>query len=295
MGQRLYKRFLRLSLVNPNGNVATFSGIFFAQLPNALIIRDQRVKFHIEKNLGKHPNKATITVTNLAETTRAQFIKRPLIVRLEVGYDGEQNVHQIFSGDLRIADTVHDGPDVNTKLELGEGDRAFQFARISRAYAPGSPLLSAVKDIASSIGLDLPASITSAPELQAARFANGYTAHGPAQRELSALLTPIGFGWSMQDGKLVALRENGVLDNQAVVIREGDGMIGSPEFGQPKKAGEAAMLKVKTLIDPRIVAGCKIQLQSRDVHGLFRVEQFVNTGDTRSKDWYTEIQARQIT
>jgi hypothetical protein len=289
---RLFKRFIQLSLIKPKiEKVQTPLG-FWAQQPNAVIVRTMRVRFKIEKNLGKHPNKASITITNLAPETIAA-LKKPLIVQLEVGYDGVENLQKLFSGDLRIADTMHNGPDVDTKLEMGEGDTAFQFGHISQAYASGSKVLSTVKDALGQLGLPVPPGLDAVAELQGVH-AGGITLHGQAHRELSKLLTPVGMSWSMQEGKAVLLRDGQVRESQAVVISLKNGMVGSPQLGAGKKPGEAASLHVKTLIDPRIVAGCQISVDSRDVKGLFRVEHLEHSGDSRSKDWYTTIKARQL-
>lgn len=294
MSNRLLHRELALTLIKPVITTAT-SGSFFQQLPNAVTIRNQRVQFHIEKNLGKHPNKASVTITNLAETTRSDIEKKPLIVRLDVGYDGQENLQSLFSGDLRQADTTHDGPDVNTKLQMGEGDRAYQFAFVSRSFGANSTILDVAQECAKSIGLKLPKALESASELQK-QYAGGVTIHGPAHRELTTALTPAGMSWTMQDGKLVVLKQAQVLENQAIVISQDKGMIGSPQLGSPKKSGESVMLKVKTLIDPRLAPGCKVDIRSRDkvVNGLFRVEKLTHSGDSRSKDWYSEIECRQL-
>lgn len=293
MSNRLYKRFIQLTLIKPNVALTQTHG-FFVQLPNAVTIRDLRVAFHIEKNTGKRPNKASVTVTNMALTTRALFDKKPLIVQLAVGYDGEKNLTQLFSGDLRIADTVHEGPDVNTKFQMGEGDRAYTFGHVSRSFAGGSKVLDVVKGITDSIGLELPPSIAAARDLQT-EYTGGSTIHGPFERELTSALTPIGMSWSIQDGnRLVILKDTQVRENEAVLIEEGKGMIGSPAFGTPKKLGENPMLKVKTLINPLIKAGGKIVVRSRDINGTFRVERLTNTGDTRGPNWYTEIAAKQL-
>ena len=286
---RLFNRFVVLSLIRPSITTARDPNGFFAQQPNAIIIREMRIKFSVEKNLGKHPNKASVTVTNLAESTRAQ-IKVPMIVRLEVGYDGTENLQHLFSGDLRLEDTEHSGPDVETKLEMGEGDRAYQFAHVSQSFR-GAKVIDAVRTAASALGLDVPANVAGAPDMQAEYTG---TIHGPAGGALTKLLTPAGYGWSVQEGKLVALKDDQIRPGQAIPVNEQEGMIGSPKLGVPKKPGEATQLKVKKLIDPRVVAGCTISVKSRDVNWLFRFEKVKHDGDSRSKDWYTDIDARQM-
>ncbi len=287
---RLFKRFMRLDLIKPKIDVIGHFG-FFTQLPNVVSITALEVKFKIEKSLGKHPNKAHVVITNLAETTRAQIQTKPLIVRLSVGYDGIENLQHLFSGDLRIADTDHNGPHVETKLEMGEGDRAFQYASVSQAYS-GSTVLTAVKDTINKLGLPVPPDLLKTlPDLS-----RPYTGvlHGAASDALTELLTPLDASWSMQDGKFVALKATQTREGEAIVIRQGDGMVGSPKIAASKKPGEPPTLTVKTLIDPRIVAGCKVDVRSREINGVFRVEHVEHTGDFRGKEWYTDIRGKHL-
>ncbi len=211
-------------------------------------------------------------------------------MRLSVGYDGEENLQHLFSGDLRIADTDHSGANVETTLEMGEGDRAFQFAHVSRSYS-GVPQIKVVSDAITSLGLPVPESLKA---ITALSLPFTGVVHGPAHAEVTNLLTPAGVGWSIQDGQFVALAAAQVREGEAVLIRQGDGMVGSPKIGASKKPGEAPMLHVKTLIDPRISAGGKIQVRSRDINGVFRVEHLEHSGDFRGKDWYTEVRARPV-
>ena len=286
---RLYKRFLSLSLIKPKVD-KVLSHFFFQALPNVVTITALEVKFKIEKNLGKQPNKATITITNLSEESRSHVQKTPLIVRLAVGYEGPENLQHLFSGDLRISDTVFNGPHVETTLEMGEGDRCYQFAHFSKSYS-NSTVLRAVTDVLGTMQLPVPASLAS---IAALKIPYTGALHGPAERELSTLLTPAGIGWSIQDGRFVALKTTQAREGQAIVIQEGDGMVGSPAITAAKKPGETPSLGVKTLIDPRITPGCKIDVRSRDVNGLFRVEKLDHTGDFRAVDWYTQIRAKRL-
>lgn len=287
---RLFKRFISLSLIRPKIEIDRGGFGFFQELPNVVTITAMEVKFKIEKNLGKHPNKASITITNLAETTRAQIQKVPLIVQLSVGYDGAENLAHLFSGDLRIADTVNNGPHVETTLEMGEGDRAFQYAFASQAYSQ-STVFHVVSDTIGKLGLPVPPGLDLVKEL---KLPYTGTIHAPAERALTELLTPAGISWSIQDGRFVPLKDTQAREGEAIVIREGDGMVGSPKITAAKKPGETPSLHAKLLIDPRVVAGCKVDVRSRDVNGVFRVERVEHTGDFRGKEWYTEIRGKHL-
>lgn len=286
---RQFKRVLSLQLIKPS--IAT--NAFFVQLPNAVTITQMEVKFKIEKSLSKKPNKASVTIMNLAESTRAQIEKVPLIVQLSVGYEDDPDLQRVFSGDLRIGDTTRQGPLVATQLEMGDGDRAYQFGHVSRSFGQGAKVVDAVIECAKGMGIGLPPGIAGAPGMQN-RYPCGITLHGPAQTQMSKILTPVGQSWSLQDGQLVILTDRQPREGEAILINQASGMVGSPKLGPPKKPGETPSLKVRKLIDSRIVAGCKIKMDARDVKGLFRVEKLAHSGDFRGKDWYTDIDARQL-
>lgn len=291
MSDRLYNRFLQLSLIRPIVQTVRTPEGFWARQPNAITIRAMRVQFKIEKHIGNHPNKASITVTNLAPETRAAFSKVPLIVQLDAGYDGQ--LQRVFAGDLRVGDTIHKGPDVETTLEMGDGDTAYQFGHLSKSYSSGSKMIETVKDALGALGLPPPPGIDQIQELQGA-FAGGATFHGPAQKALTTVMTRVGMSWSIQDGKAVLLRDGEVRPGQAVVISEKTGMIGSPKLSAPKKPGEALKLHVRKVLDARIVAGGTVSVESQDVNGLFRVEHLEHVGDYRGKEWYTNVIGRKL-
>lgn len=296
MSSAQYKRVGAIWLIKPDNPVKGFLndtgvfGDFFKQGPNAIIVRSPfRMQFKIEKNLGKEPNKAECVITNLAPTTRADIEKKPLLVRIEAGYESDANLEQVFVGDLRKGFTQRTGTDWETKLLMGDGDRGFRFAELSRSYIPGTRVKQVLDDITGAIGLKLPPSIAGALEFEH-EYAGGYVADGTAEQELTHVLTPLGMSWSIQDGELQVLREGEPAPGEAHLIEEDNGMIGSPEFGDPTKPGKPPILKVACSLRPKIKCGATIRVQARDIQGLFRVEKLTHTGDTRGKDWKTEIE-----
>jgi len=300
MSNAQYKRVAAVWLVKPDNVVQSFLndtglfGSFFKPGPNATIVRNPfRVQFKIEKNLGKEPNKAEVVITNLASTTRADIEKKPLLVRIETGYETDDNLEQIFVGDLRKGFTMRNGTDWETKLLMGDGDRGFRFADLSRSYIPGTKVKQVLDDITGAIGLKLPPGIQNALEFEK-QYAGGYVAHGSAEQELTNVLAPLGMSWSIQDGQLQVLREKQPAPGEAHLIEQDNGMIGSPEFGDPTKPGQPPILKVAVQLRPLIKCGATIKVQARDIQGLFRVEKLTHVGDTRGKDWKTEIEGRPL-
>jgi hypothetical protein len=289
MARRLFKRECSVTVARPltDLNVVDLP-------PNATVIENLRVTFRIEKHLGKEPNTAEVCVYNLSELSRGEMQRVPLYVRVDAGYDGQ--LQRLFTGDLRPGSgrSLRRGVDWETTLELGDGERAYRFARVSRSYRGGVTARTAVTEIAKSMGVV--ATFTSdTAQLLRAQYASGLTLQGAAHRELSRILAPHGLDWSIQDGRLQVIKSQEVRPDQALVVSQDAGMIGVPEFGAPEKKGAAPLLTVRMLLNPQITPGGRISLESETVRGIFRVERVQHVGDTHGDDWFTEAQVKAQT
>lgn len=292
MSERLFKRnaALIISRVDEDN---------FNRTTTSVRITDLRVAFSIEKNLGKDPNPCTVTVYNLSPATRAELQHKPLHVRLEAGYDG--NFERVFSGDLTWCQSALVGVDWVTKMQLGDGERAIRYARVNRSYKSGTDAKTVLKDIAGSMGFKMPADFEAAAEL-AKQFVSGLSISGPSEKEMTRVTRSKGLDWSVQDGTLQFLRKDGVRPDEALVISQDTGMIGTPEYGAPEKSAKAKAkekaapsLTVKTLLKPSVTPGAKILVRSRSMNGLFKVQRVVHTGDTFGTDaWTSEIEATPV-
>lgn len=266
-----------------------------------LLITDLRVQFKIKKTLKKEPNTAEISISNLNQNHRAQLqSKKPKII-VEAGYAG--NLAQIFSGNSRYVDQIKDGADWVTKVQCGDGELAYKYRRVAAAFAPGT----AVSDVASSIAKGLGLTVVGGDHLKtiSEQFLQGYSAFGKAATELDRLLAGRGLEWSIQDGQLQILPVDGTTKDSVVLLSPGTGLVGSPEHGNPekqvpltpdqyvvlghKKKGPA-ILKVKSLLQPLLRPGRRVQVQARGIKGLFRIQTVTHTGDTHGGDWYSELE-----
>lgn len=286
MTGRLFNRRVELTLARPQ------VGEYFKTQPNAVVITDLRVDFSITKTLGEKPNDCTVTVYNLSEQTRAEFIKKPLRIDLAAGYK-DDGVARLFTGDLRWAESKLDRVDWVTKLQMGDGDRAFNYAHISRSYRGGVALKTAVKDVAASMGLRVPKSLDDFKEM-AQQFSGGLTLEGPSQAQLTKLLRARGMQWSIQDGSMQVLRVGDVRNNQAILVSQATGMVGTPDYGPPREQGKPPTLSVKMLLYPGLVPGGKVQMDTLTIKGLFKLEKVSHAGSTHTPDWYSTFEARPL-
>jgi hypothetical protein len=279
-------RRARLTIAKPR------SGSYFATEPNALQVEELQVQFSIKKSLRSTPNPATLSITNLAESTRDELAKLPQVAVLEVSY-GDAAPERLFIGDVFYVGHEWDGPTVVTKLQAHDGGRAYAHARVTQSFKAGAVVLDAVKAAAAGLGLKLPPPVLTMPQLQQAATA-GLALAGRASDELSRLLTPLGLGWSVQDGNLVVLDERGVRPGQAIVIDEAAGMIDSPKWSTPSKPGKRPTLSLQCLLFPEVAPGNTIQVRSKTANGLFKVTDVSHEGDTMGGDWLTTIEARAV-
>lgn len=264
-----------------------------------LRVEGLRIAFTIERTLKPEPNPATITVYNLSESSRALLRERPLSVTLEAGYDGQ--LARAFSGDVTFATTDHEGPDLVTKIQAGDGARALRGARVNRTFRAGTDARTAVKELAGSMGLNIPTSLAEVDELRA-QFASGISLEGPSHAEMTRLLKSKGIDWSVQDGSLAVYRARDHRNDPPILftteagerLTEGLRIIGSPQEGAPTKETKVPSLRFKAQLYPQLVPGMRVELRSREVRGVFRAERVSHTGDTASGEWCTEVEAKPL-
>lgn len=300
---RLYKRNARLTVYRARPATDGYLGALFDLIPNAVEITDLRMQFTIEKRLGGGPNTCTVIITNLAEYLRAELQTYPLYLYLDAGYDGEYR--RIFTGDLRWGASIKRGVNWETTVQIGDGSRAYKSARVRRSFAAGTPVRTALREAARSMGLQLPRHLDVAPELDE-QFAAGTVLEGPSRDELTRLLAPYGYEWTIQDGALQVYRDDQARPDQALVVSPDTGLIDSPEFAPPTYSAKPSksvrrstvrspLLRFRTLLYPQIVPGCRVAVQSTTTDGIYKVVQVTHTGDTTPEgDWTTDVEAKPL-
>lgn len=265
-----------------------FPDQFVLKLPTALRIEGLRVTFKLSKDLQPTPNTAEMTIYNLSETSRSHLQGKGQRVVLLAGYEGDES--QIFSGDVRRVVTMRQGPDIVTKIDAGDGERAIAFARVSESYAPGTPIKDVVIGTIKKIASDPAGAIQKAAQV-VGEFASGYAQFGKASTELTRLLAPQGLSWSIQDGRIEILGDGEAVAESAPLLSPSTGLVGSPSVGTPEKKGGPSVMKCRSLLLPRLRPGQRVALESESLRGVFRSIKVTHAGDTAGNDWYTDIEA----
>ena len=254
-----------------------------------LLVDNLRVQFRVKKTLSKEPNECEAVLYNLSESSRSRLQAKGARLILEAGYGAERA--QIFSGDARQIDHVHDGANWLTKLQCGDGERAYRYERVNESFRAGTSRSAVFRRLAEATGLDIREALVTAAERLTDQFTQGYAALGRVSSELDRVLKGTGLEWSIQDGRLQALPEGGVTKDAAVALSADTGLIGSPAYGTPQTTRGRRTLRLKSLLQSALRPGGKVRLVSDTAKGYFRVLEVVHAGDTHGADFYSEVEA----
>lgn len=270
----------------------------FVSLEGAVEIRDLRVEFKCEQDLEKEPNIADVTIYNAAPESRAVLHRKGAKVVLKAGYAEGARVpfalpefstfDTVFVGDVLVSVSSREGPDWVTRMQVSDGGRMLKHTRISVSQKGPVDLKKLIKDAAKKL-LAREIDLLGAVDGVNAQLQAGFVAHGRAADVLTRLTDTAELEWSVQDGRVQILKRGGVSVRPTVLLSPDTGLVGAVEPGTAKEVEKqgAAVLVVKSLLQPRIRPGCQIQVDSEGVKGLFRAEKVTHEGDTHGGAWYT--------
>jgi len=272
-------------------SVAKESETQFGVFQRETEIRDLRVTFEITKSKKKHPNSCTVSIYNMNEDSRALFQHKPTKLSISAGYDDAPRL--LFTGSMTWSETVQKGVDIVTTAIIGDGARPFRGATVSRSFAPGTQVITAVLYVIKAMNMVAPENLANDPSLRS-KFQAGDTVHGKCSAELSRLLEPYGYEWSIQDGRLQALRENEALVDETVIS---ENILNTLEFGPPSettKKKKKPILNIPMVLNPELKIGQKVRVEGLRIKGRFKIDELTHSGDTHGQNWMTTAQAIQI-
>lgn len=259
------------------------------------------VSFDIQKDLTGKPNTCDVKIWNLSADHRAELSAKAakktsdgkpagVLVRVDAGYKNQ--TARIFQGQVRHLYHQREGSDVVTFVETGDGEYYVSRSKIFKAWGPGSPVETVIRDVARALGVGdgnlINAIRGAALTAYGSTFTQGVAVNGKAFKELNRLTRSAGLEWSIQDGTLQVLGSGKSLDKEAVVVSADTGMVGSPTIDQK------GVVSVKTLLITDIFPGRKIKLEAAELQGFFRVEKAKYSGDTFGAEWYTDSEAKRL-
>jgi len=257
-----------------------------------------RVSFDINADLKPEPNNSEIKIYNLSERTRGTLQKKGAKVQLTAGY--RDNKSLLFLGEIRQVDHLREGPDWVSRLRLGDGDNFYK-SKKAFSFKPGSGTGQVIESLAKmgggiSLG-NITEFVKGIPGTMQT-MASGLSGMGEPQKAMSSIADSAGYNMSVQNGALLFRRKfpkQGDFTVQAELLNEDTGLVGSPEHSNPDvKEKKPAVMKAKSLLNPRLRCGYLVKVESNNVKGTFVITKLTHKGDTHGGDWYTEIEALPI-
>lgn len=243
-------------------------------------ITDLRIVWRYKKSWLWTPNNGEIQIYNFAEESRAKMVAaKGLKAALFGGYGGD--FPQICVMDIKQANSRHEQPNWITKLEGGDGARAWAYSHANLSFGKNTPAVAVISGLVDSIGKRLAAA--SIPELNAATagglFKNGYNVNGAAAPALRDVAAQFGLAMSFQDDEVrLAKPDQGL--KEIFEISPDSGLIKSPEYASPPVPGKPQLIKAEILHNAAIKVWSTVRLRSTAHDGEFVVRELTHSGDT---------------
>lgn len=301
---QLLKRAWLATITTPTGQTtSTFDlsangGISNTTAANQLQTDALRVKFRVVKTTEKEPNTMNLEIFNLSDASRSKMKAKGMTCVLEAGYlNTALNTNTravIFSGQSRLCDHTHDTATWESRIQCGDGEQLYTTDRIMKSYSAGTPFQSVIDDVAGLLKINqgnLDATLTSGG-LPFQTFQYGHVVSGTVVAVFNDLMKTAGYTWSVQQGALQVVKAGQAVVQEVVVLNKDTGLIGSPEHTPQHKTKKPSFLTAKSLLNPKIIPGHIVRMDSLNVKGDFVVQKVTHSGDSHSmNDWTSHFEA----
>jgi hypothetical protein len=258
------------------------------------------LEFTITRNLGRKPSTGEVKLYNLKEATRSRIeAARGARLVLRAGYEESGDPPPtLFSGDVRRVFSKVEGVDLVTTVQGRDGGEAYMLGRMSRSYAPGTPIRTVLRDAVDAMGIGRGNLDDFDPSLRNGQsdFPDGFAAHGPARTVIDAIVRGAGLRWSVQSGALQLIQRGRALQGRAVILSPDTGLIESPTRADTQGGNRTARGAVEAtcLIQPGLDPGRQVRIESRLITGSYIVRTVEYKGSTFAQDWYAKLTLRPL-
>ena len=254
-----------------------------------LIVEDLRITFEIEREVDATQNKGTVTIFNLAPENEERIYKRADEIVVQAGYP--ETVAILHRGFVQSIERVREQLSRRTVIKLGDAVRRAGKVnpRLGGAYSTTLNGTVPIRDIVGGIAnaMDMPLGpLDLIPEFAA--WTN-WAFSGPAWVAMSAALRRVKCTW-YDDHGVIRIHRRGSIRHDAPRITV------SPENGlldRPIVTDEGA--KAVMLLNPAVVLGCQIDIESDSLSGSWQVVALKHAGDNwRSGQFRTTVELREV-
>lgn len=251
------------------------------------------ISFNIKRSINSTANTASITVLNLAESTRRKvFLDNYKFmyykgIELRAGYGKEtETLPLIFKGNIQSAFSMRNGVDYETSIEALDGGFAYVNATSNRQFAKGTTDRQALKALAS----DLPHIELGKIGEFGSKLTRGNTISG-STLEYFSTFSEDNFFIDLE--KINCLSNNEGFEGNIKVIDSDCGLLGSP-------LRQEAFLTFEMIFEPRLQIGQFVELKSKTelmFNGTYKVIGIEHSGtisDAQSGQCKTKVSLNYI-
>jgi hypothetical protein len=263
-------------------------------------ITDLRITFDISKHTDPKSNKATITITNLSQSTRSKIKEKSKIV-LKAGYEQAYGEQLLFAGFVTNFNHEKQPTEIITTLECVDGIVPLNEANFSLSYAPGTSVKKILADVMNKMKVNNQVVMNSL-KYEDVEFTNGVSYVGNIEGFLNYICQSSGLEWSFQNNTLTLKSITDPRIVKAIELSPETGLIGSPEHdididgkaGSKNKA-DIPGWKIKALLQPSIEPGSTVIVTSREIPKATKFVVFAvdHKGDTHGSDWVTSARLQE--
>ena len=270
-------------------------------------LSELHIVFKVTANVQQTPNSANIKVYNLNNNTYKSIIDNSAgaEVVLSAGYD--DNFGIIFKGQItQIFRNKESNIDTNLNIIAIDGDNIFSDGFVSlseeRGTSPNSRLYTIVNNSTEPTSIDKIEETKTNEE----KSVRGKVYFGLVKEELRKSTSANGQLWYIKNNKVVVYSTSIYTEEakKTTILNHKTGMIGFPTQTQEG-------INVKTLLNPNIVEGDAIEVNSNSIQleeistdrtnidkytqssinsdGVYRILQVSHEGDNRGQEWYSNL------
>jgi hypothetical protein len=249
------------------------------------------IKFNVKQTSDEHPNQGECTIYNLSEHTRNNITANGLTVDIYAGYE---SLKLIGHGTIQNVNNIKNGPDWETVIKFGDGQKPYQTAKFSKSFSAGFDLKSIISELAKSFEL----SSSDASQI-AGKIESGLSLDGLSKDVLNELSKQVGFDWSIQDGVLQITDPGKPTDETAIVINAATGLLQHPEIterGVKVRVQLNPDIRPKKLIDveaisARITSEKLKNMRNKSANGVYICDTVQFIGDNFGGGFETVVDA----
>lgn len=264
-----------------------------------LLIENLHIEFTVNKsaNNKNKTNKATLKIYNLSEEHQ-KYMEAPFVeVVLSVGY-ADTGLFRLFAGQVTVAGTRKEGPETVTTLQLDSLYTELNNKRVSKTTPSGTPVLGVIKSLVQE--MNGVSQVVASGQNITKTFLDGYPLTGTPRQILNELAEAFELEWQVDDG-ILYIQDVGFSymkdNNKVYVFSETSGLLERPYFdniekrrGKGDKIKEARKgVKLRTLLNPTIVAGSIVRVEYGEFTGFYKVESVTHKGGIYSEDWTSDL------